>query len=1832
MINVLSFCLYGRNATYIIGMKENILLGNKFFPEWEIRIYYNDTVPEKYIEEYKKMKANCILCKNIGLNKMNWEGMFWRWFPLDDENVECWISRDADSRLSEREANIVKEWSQSGKTLHCIRDHRCHFNPIMGGLFGVNNKSFHSKYKFEKITDIISNLYKYYKERPYNVDQIFLNDKLWSLLKNDVMSHISNGGRRIYDSDIQFPNAHQFIGKQYRLTDFHENIIKKLNKNKGCYWKKSNSSSIYWSNSSTNIKQDVDFKNEGEYYIHRVENGFPQNWSQIHTLDGIDEIEEGVKSTIHDEIEISSVPSESESKKGVYWKTSNSGNIYWSKSSDIIKNDVQFKDENEYYTHRAENGFPQNWSQIRTLDGTEQEEVELKTEKEVELQINKGIYFKTSHVDNNVYWSKYANKVKKDVKFESVEDYFAHRVENGFPQNWSDIYILDGYKFDGTEKGIASTTKNSLGRLGNMIFRNIVINIIAKKHNLLVDYDHYDIISNIGIKLFIGEKYYLDRKVIHENNYFDIYNESILNYSIQTPRWGFFQKSEFSKLTFEYLNTVESRENFIENNPHKDRYKNNNDCFIHIRLGDLEKWNPGFNYFDSILSKLDLTNIYIATDNNNHSIIKQLKIKYPNIELLDNDLKNIIQFGSTCKHVIITQGTFSAIIGYLSFYSIVYCIKYNEKNIYSAESGADLQNGMYTDNGKWIEVDVNENEETMSTIENDEWIKKYKNKIFKIKSLSFDKYLDYYTISNNNIITLNDFVDNDSQLWKFDEYSQIINISNNKYLDFNLFYQLTLTDNEETKWSYDKNGLLIEHLNNQAIEIRLNKNKELWVNKKADSDNQKWKLILNDTNEELPFSLTNNTIKTEIKLSISNYYNEYNNNIDFLNYRTGDTICLPQYVREIPKNSFGDNYCKTKNKENFVDKSNIDYETLYNICFNSKYRECPKNSMVFHLRLFDWFSWHMADVVSITDYERFIEENKSILKNLDNIFLLYGASIKKNINETQDFLNKLINILKKYNNNIYLLNSNNCDQDFKYAITAEHYVPSIGGYSGLTGALNKNNVYWEISNKYINTYKNQKDIDDLNCFIAYQLKFKNESKYLILQYDNRDLNDDYKSLSKINSEYCKKHNYEYIFMNEEFDLPPWWIKVFIVNKYLQTNKYKGVLWLDTDACIFDDKIKLDNYDIFSKEKSFFMSGDRKGWGTSIFNAGVFFVLNNETGKNIIKDWMSSYDKNVWYKDSDNNYKTDCKWSHPPAYEQGCFINKIFPVYEKHIHKFDWTYLQSFHNDLNTNDNVFTFHFVYPLRSHIPEYLQSKKNINEYFDQIYVIHLNELVDRKKSIIDQVKKFNLKNVTIIDAINKNKIDIEELKHKELVAYGGNNYCKTSIINSRGDKCWCGGRGHDDVCNYLGRVACAFSHGLVYKDIIKNNYEKCLILEDDFVFNDNLNDLFNKLYEDIPSNWELMYFSNSSRIPRANPEKYNNSFMKMKTGVSEACCYGVTYNTAKKLSENLLPIRAAADGFLKVAIDKLFLINNVYIYKKNLSVNGTLKNIFTTSNDNVVIDSKIDSNILSLNETLKNTVNCYNIIKNHKNFVENLKVVNQENPLVSIAISTYESGGKGHELLKHNLDQILKQDYDNIEIVISDHSSDNKIKELCEDYDDKKYKITYIHNPLHKGNSSQNTNNAIAHCKGDYIKILFMDDYLYNESAISIIVNKMQETPDKKWLVHSYKHTKNYKDFYNLHHPKLSHDIALCNKIGCPSCLTIDASVKERFDEKLKWYMDSEFYKRLYDKYSDPIFIHTKDDEMPYMINLHHANQVTNTSINNDLVNKEKCYIKNKLLNII
>jgi hypothetical protein len=218
-----------------------------------------------------------------------------------------------------------------------------------------------------------------------------------------------------------------------------------------------------------------------------------------------------------------------------------------------------------------------------------------------------------------------------------------------------------------------------LGRFCNQVTRNLAANLLARKFNLQIRYQNYDEINKLGFKLFSGENNHEFTACVDEERYKILFNSDPSDVKFNINMQGYFQTKFITSKIHDYLNSDDIMNNIINNNKHGSRYNNNNDCFIHIRLGDVKKWNPGFEYYNNILSKLKFEHLYIATDSPNDEIINKLLSLYPNSSLYDTSLSDIILFGSTCKYVILSYGTFSAIIGYISFYSTVYCLKYCEK-------------------------------------------------------------------------------------------------------------------------------------------------------------------------------------------------------------------------------------------------------------------------------------------------------------------------------------------------------------------------------------------------------------------------------------------------------------------------------------------------------------------------------------------------------------------------------------------------------------------------------------------------------------------------------------------------------------------------------------------------------------------------------------------------------------------------------------------------------------------------------------------------------------------------------------------------------------------------------------------------------------------------------------------------------------------------------------------------------------------------------------------------------------------------------------------------
>src|SRR3990167_9201517 len=101
--------------------------------------------------------------------------------------------------------------------------------------------------------------------------------------------------------------------------------------------------------------------------------------------------------------------------------------------------------------------------------------------------------------------------------------------------------------------------------------------------------------------------------------------------------------------------------------------------------------------------------------------------------------------------------------------------------------------------------------------------------------------------------------------------------------------------------------------------------------------------------------------------------------------------------------------------------------------------------------------------------------------------------------------------------------------------------------------------------------------------------------------------------------------------------------------------------------------------------------------------------------------------------------------------------------------------------------------------------------------------------------------------------------------------------------------------------------------------------------------------------------------------------------------------------------------------------------------------------------------------------------------------------ENPKMTIAIPTHSMADADY-FFRRLLDSLWNQSFQDFEIVVTDNSEDDVIKDICEYYQGF---IRYFRNPR-KG-MAQNTNDAIQHAKGEFIKILYMDDFLLHDKVL-------------------------------------------------------------------------------------------------------------------------------------
>ena len=186
----------------------------------------------------------------------------------------------------------------------------------------------------------------------------------------------------------------------------------------------------------------------------------------------------------------------------------------------------------------------------------------------------------------------------------------------------------------------------------------------------------------------------------------------------------------------------------------------------------------------------------------------------------------------------------------------------------------------------------------------------------------------------------------------------------------------------------------------------------------------------------------------------------------------------------------------------------------------------------------------------------------------------------------------------------------------------------------------------------------------------------------------------------------------------------------------------------------------------------------------------------------------------------------------------------------------------------------------------------------------------------------------------------------------------------------------------------------------------------------------------------------------------------------------------------------------------------------------------------------------------------------------------------PHISICIPAY----KNISHLKRLLDSVQIQTFLNFEVILTDDSPDDSIKNFIGNAN-YHYPIRYYKNITAAG-SPENWNISISHAIGKWIKIMHDDDWFSDENSLNEFYKKSIKV-NTSFIFSGFKNVFLEKEITSISRIKRFEKILLKlsplsiykkNYIGHPSTTLIKNNRSEWFDNKLKWVVDIEFYLRL------------------------------------------------------
>lgn len=212
---------------------------------------------------------------------------------------------------------------------------------------------------------------------------------------------------------------------------------------------------------------------------------------------------------------------------------------------------------------------------------------------------------------------------------------------------------------------------------------------------------------------------------------------------------------------------------------------------------------------------------------------------------------------------------------------------------------------------------------------------------------------------------------------------------------------------------------------------------------------------------------------------------------------------------------------------------------------------------------------------------------------------------------------------------------------------------------------------------------------------------------------------------------------------------------------------------------------------------------------------------------------------------------------------------------------------------------------------------------------------------------------------------------------------------------------------------------------------------------------------------------------------------------------------------------------------------------------------------------------------------------------------------------------------------LESVVKQDYKNVEIVISDDSPDEDTKHALEPYR-QQLRIRYMHNqPALR--SPQNWNHALDQAAGDLVVLMHQDDWYHADNALSLYVEAFQNNSVDFVFCQNTAIDEEGNKVILQALPRLLHEmkqkpnhLLLAQVIGPPSNTMLRREIGVRYDERFIWLVDVDYYVRLL---KQGYTYHYMEKHL-VSIGLHEEQTTAFCRVNNDIIFRENIWFANKL----